>query len=658
MRQPDPNPMRLGAPLPAPGPRPPLRPPARPLPARAASQRARAAARWLALAGAGLLAAGAGAGWGAAPAAAGPAGTLPADIQPVGDVNAMQDFPHVAAYMRLSSDSHQLNTDSLVAMLARFNVAVIPSCPATDSLGARLQQLRAINPKIILLAYFPGDFMWDGAHYPDGYLYGDCWRMFQRHDWWAYSTNGTPFNYFGNTFDLTNPAAQDSLAWLIASRVLASGLWDGLFLDDFCDSNWWKEGSQGQYWDLNRDGQPDAEATDDPLWKAGTDSLVAKIRRLVGPHLILVGNGCQGSKTDRMNGWMREDFPRIGNWIQNMFLGWGYMTNEQRFLAPRYNFVYSTSQGPPMLFDPSNISWLRFGLASTLLGDGYFMFDPQSASILVSSLWYDEYDGGAGRTRGYLGQPLGDYYMQVGQLSTPEAFTDCGFESGFTGWQLLNVPGQWVLDSSTRVEGTYSAHALIPTPCLYASQVHLGQIANLTWGTWSVTFWAKASSPRDMLVLAQRTESPYTIIATTPVSLGTTWKQYQVSFTNSIGSVPFNCELEFGPAAGEVWVDDVHLQLGASSAYRRDFQNGTVLVNPSSATVNVTLEKPYQHLAGTQDPAVNDGQVTTQVSLGGSQGAILVTPGGGSDLNPPGTVTDLHVVGQPSAPRPVPARKK
>ena len=58
--------------------------------------------------------------------------------------------------------------------------------------------------------------------------------------------------------------------------------------------------------------------------------------------------------------------------------------------------------------------------------------------------------------------------------------------------------------------------------------------------------------------------------------------------------------------------------------WRRDFANGIVLVNPKgNGTHTVTLETSYKHLSGTQDPAVNNGQTVTTVTLNDRDGVIL-----------------------------------
>jgi hypothetical protein len=66
----------------------------------------------------------------------------------------------------------------------------------------------------------------------------------------------------------------------------------------------------------------------------------------------------------------------------------------------------------------------------------------------------------------------------------------------------------------------------------------------------------------------------------------------------------------------------------SNGVYRRNFQNGTVLVNPkgnnNGAAVTVTLEPGYKHFSGTQDSTTNNGAVVTSVTLQPRDGVILI----------------------------------
>jgi hypothetical protein len=62
-----------------------------------------------------------------------------------------------------------------------------------------------------------------------------------------------------------------------------------------------------------------------------------------------------------------------------------------------------------------------------------------------------------------------------------------------------------------------------------------------------------------------------------------------------------------------------------AGVYRRNFQNGIVLVNPKgNGPRTVTLETSYRKLTGTQAPSVNNGQTVRSVTLKDRDGIILL----------------------------------
>lgn len=82
------------------------------------------------------------------------------------------------------------------------------------------------------------------------------------------------------------------------------------------------------------------------------------------------------------------------------------------------------------------------------------------------------------------------------------------------------------------------------------------------------------------------------------------------------------------------WFDEYGFKLGqarseppaaawSQGVWRRDFQNGVVLVNPTALSRTVAVEPGLRRLAGTQDPAVNDGAAVRQVSLKPKDGIVL-----------------------------------
>jgi hypothetical protein len=90
---------------------------------------------------------------------------------------------------------------------------------------------------------------------------------------------------------------------------------------------------------------------------------------------------------------------------------------------------------------------------------------------------------------------------------------------------------------------------------------------------------------------------------------------------------------------GVPWFDEYGVKLGAalsgpstsawqSGVYRRNFQNGIVLVNPKgNGARTVTLETDYVKIKGTQAPAVNNGATVRTVTLKDRDGIILLRKG-------------------------------
>jgi hypothetical protein len=64
----------------------------------------------------------------------------------------------------------------------------------------------------------------------------------------------------------------------------------------------------------------------------------------------------------------------------------------------------------------------------------------------------------------------------------------------------------------------------------------------------------------------------------------------------------------------------------SSGAYRRIFDRGLVLVNPQATPVRILLEEPYERIAGSQAPSVNDGRISSVVELDAWDGIILLHP--------------------------------
>ena len=223
-----------------------------------------------------------------------------------------------------------------------------------------------------------------------------------------------------------------------------------------------------------------------------------------------------------------------------------------------------------------------------------------------------------------------------------DAVTNPDFETGVTdGWWFWAATGTgasvaW--DTTTATVGRASARVHVETAVAedwrvaYASTNSLSMFGNVAY---TATFWARASRERPLTVAAAVTGTSY---ATSTVQLGTAWRQYQVVLTPRVSCM---AQLRFwlGVADGDVWLDDVHLQRGVTGVYRRDFANGTVLVNPSAAPLTVPLGAVFRKILGATDPATNDGSSVTAVTVPASDAVFLI----GADTVPPSATRDLRI---------------
>ncbi len=84
-----------------------------------------------------------------------------------------------------------------------------------------------------------------------------------------------------------------------------------------------------------------------------------------------------------------------------------------------------------------------------------------------------------------------------------------------------------------------------------------------------------------------------------------------------------------------VWFDEYDLELGKpidspptqpwqNGVYRRRYQQGMVLTNPTDQPKTVTIENGYQRFKGTQAPDVNTGASVTSLTLASKDGIILL----------------------------------
>jgi hypothetical protein len=92
-----------------------------------------------------------------------------------------------------------------------------------------------------------------------------------------------------------------------------------------------------------------------------------------------------------------------------------------------------------------------------------------------------------------------------------------------------------------------------------------------------------------------------------------------------------------GESVGTIWIDDVKLQSGDRNIYRRDFDHGVALVNPTDRAVYVNLQGTYRKITGSQARTVNTGGLVAAVTLQPKDGLVLLRAAPGEYVAMPST---------------------
>lgn len=248
--------------------------------------------------------------------------------------------------------------------------------------------------------------------------------------WWLQSASGQIYSFWQDCPMVNQSAVAPIVDGLRFNQFFANyvrdyvwnpgqGRYDGLYLDNLWEIIAWKAGDYGNSIDLDVDGVNDLSAFGsawvDRQWGDGVRDMMRQVRSFVGTDAILVGGSAL--TMDSTNGRVWEDWPN--GWDPQFSPVYGYNSwraafeNYRQWQRNHYGDLAYVILTYPQGGDPYRN--VRFGLTSTLLGDGYFA-PGDNVSTNASLGWYDEFsvDFASGRAtgdaskKGYLGFPKGD----------------------------------------------------------------------------------------------------------------------------------------------------------------------------------------------------------------------------------------------------------
>ena len=335
------------------------------------------------------------------------------DIKVAGLTDTLR-VKQLGAYPKLANYYHCMRRidSSQASSLARWDLIVVHYIVAGTS-SESIRQIRAQNPNIKILAWVSAGL--SGWAQRDPIISRDFKESWLLH---YGDTPGDPkpqeerrvIRWTNKTGTVQaagmNPASEWStyLPHFVNEELMSSGVFDGVFYDCV----WEKPGRSDI--DIDNDGIADSTAVVEREYQKGMTQILNLTRELLGPEAVVFGNpGVQWSDNslywEYANGHMQE------NALGTMFgSSWPkmwdiYQRNMEKPSPPsRIHWIAADTNQED--FDdlrpdlPSEeLQKMRFGLAITLLGDGYFGFD-EGDGLHRQLWWFPEYDVDLGLAKG------------------------------------------------------------------------------------------------------------------------------------------------------------------------------------------------------------------------------------------------------------------
>lgn len=144
------------------------------------------------------------------------------------------------------------------------------------------------------------------------------------------------------------------------------------------------------------------------------------------------------------------------------------------------------------------------------------------------------------------------------------SFETAGASPWYTPWAFRNDLGAvFSQDTSTAANGTL-ASLKVYLPSSNSAQpwvvaVNQTNKAFTRSQSYTLSFMAKASAPREIRAVVQLQDSPYTELTNQAVALTTGWTRYTLNFTPTTSTTAAMLNFNLAGAAGNVWLDDVSL---------------------------------------------------------------------------------------------------
>ena len=300
-------------------------------------------------------------------------------------------------------------------------------------------------------------------------------------------------------------------------------------------------------------------------------------------------------------------------------------------------WLYSDAAESNIVLTPSNASFGEINITQWTPKDssGYDAVDWITRYFVSTYLTPNPTVDGLFMDNTAVNPPVaGDWQRNGNVLQTNNANAISWFQGGYERYNQLIAsltPGKFQIGNIT--EWGLSGAAI---PAAYVGMNNGGVMEGAIGKSWSVEGWA------GWQVMMTQYNAIMAAIGQPKLGILNQWgdpTDYQ-SMRYGLGSTMLNDGYyaftnQNNGYYGVTWFDEFDSNLGQAQAiptaawkqgvWRRDFDNGIVLVNPKgNGPQTVTLETSFVKLKGTQDPVTNSGATVTSVTLKDRDGIILM----------------------------------
>lgn len=334
-----------------------------------------------------------------------------------------QTFPRLANYFLSWTIS-----DQEAEALAKWDILILD--PETKFRSeANLKKIKALNPKIIILAYVPASEIRQDWPYlekiaPLRYKLASQISPL----WYLKDEMGNRKTFWPGTIILNvsdkAPLYQgkhwnDYLVDFVSKEILSDNFWDGVFYDNAWDDIFHFAGGPV---DLDNDGKNDQKEIANADWQAGLKKIYQETKKRNPLKLVVANEATLHAKS--LDGVFLENFFRERDWTQ-------FAKNLNTIINSTTQKLAFLNANSKNIYNPNDYSLMRYGLGTALLFDAFYSFDFGDQNH-GQTWWYDEYEV-------YLGNPLNKAQRIDKQTGLSPGLWRRDFENGVV---ILNSTNQ------------------------------------------------------------------------------------------------------------------------------------------------------------------------------------------------------------------------